>query len=382
VCYNRRAREAPGAPGTVSSTAVPRIAVLPGDGIGTEVIAAGLAVLRRVGEVFGRRFEFREGLVGWAAVDAVGAALPEATVALCRESDAIYFGAVGDPARDASLPPRERPEPVALLGLRRGLYANLRPALLNPALREICPLRPELVRHGVDLLIIRELTGGLYYGQPKGREPLPGGGERAVDTMIYTTGEVERIARVAFRAARSRRGRVCSVDKANILACSQLWREVVARVGREEFPEVTLSHLYVDNCAMQLIRNPGEFDVILTENTFGDILSDEASMLAGSMGMLPSACLGDGDVTPFYEPIHGSAPDIAGRGIANPIAAILTAAMMLRHSFAMEPEAAAIERAVNDTLAAGYRTADIAPPGGAPISTAEMGGHIADRIAA
>jgi 3-isopropylmalate dehydrogenase len=356
-----------------------RIAVLPGDGIGVEVIAEGRKVLDRVAEVFGQQFEFREALVGWAAIDAVGTALPEETVRICRESDAIYFGAVGHPERDASIPPRERPEPVALLGLRKGLYANLRPAILNPVLRDACPLRPEIVQAGVDILIVRELTGGLYYGQPKGRtdhDGIPG----AVDTMVYTAREIERIARFGFEAARKRKRRLCSVDKANILACSQLWREVVTRLGKEEYPDVELSHLYVDNCAMQLIRNPSSFDVIVTENTFGDILSDEASMLAGSMGMLPSACLGDGDVTPFYEPIHGSAPDITGKGIANPIAAILTAAMLLRHSFAMHDEAAAIERAVDETLIAGHRTADIAGPGGSPISTSEMGSQIAGRI--
>ncbi|MFN3649040.1 MAG: 3-isopropylmalate dehydrogenase [Armatimonadota bacterium] len=363
------------------SERTPKIAVLPGDGIGVEVLLEGRKVLERVAEVFGHRFEFEEAPIGWAAIDAVGSALPDETVRLCRESDAIYFGAVGDPARDATLPPRERPEPLALLGLRKGLYANLRPAILSPALRDTCPLRPEIVKDGVDILIIRELTGGLYYGQPKGREEIEGG-YRAVDTMVYTTPEIERIARVAFKAAQGRKNRLCSVDKANILACSQLWREVVARVGKEEFPDVELTHLYVDNCAMQLIRNPSSFDVILTENTFGDILSDEASMLAGSMGMLPSACLGDGDVTPFYEPIHGSAPDIAGKGIANPIAAILTAAMMLRHSFDMHTEADAIERAVSEVLAAGHRTADIVGPGGQPISTSEMGSQIADRIRA
>jgi 3-isopropylmalate dehydrogenase len=333
-----------------------------------------------VGQLFGREFRFEEGLVGWAAIDHAGTALPEETVRLCRESDAIYFGAVGDPSRDASLPPRGRPEPVALLGLRKGLYANLRPAILNPALVDACPLRPEIVREGVDILIIRELTGGLYYGQPKG--PTEKDGVRgAVDTMVYTAPEIERIARVGFEAARKRKGRLCSVDKANILACSQLWREVVSGLAKE-YPDVELTHLYVDNCAMQLIRNPGAFDVILTENTFGDILSDEASMLAGSMGMLPSACLGDGSVTPFYEPIHGSAPDIRGKGIANPIAAILTAAMMLRYSFSLQQEADAIERAVNEVLAAGKRTADIAGPGGTPVSTSEMGRLITDRIAA
>ncbi len=357
-----------------------RIAVLPGDGIGVEVVAEGRKTLERVGQVFGQEFEFQEALIGWAAIDAAGTALPEETVRICRESDAIFFGAVGDPARDATLAPKERPEPVALLGLRKGLYANLRPAVLHPALVDVCPLRPEIVRGGVDILIVRELTGGLYYGRPKGRDEsstVP----RAVDTMVYTAPEVERIARVGFEAARKRRKKLCSVDKANVLACGQLWREVVSRVAHD-YPDVELSHLYVDNCAMQLIRNPGTFDVIVTENTFGDILSDEASMLAGSMGMLPSACLGDGDVTPFYEPIHGSAPDIAGKGIANPVAAILTAAMLLRHSFRLYAEAEAIERAVSQTIEAGYRTADIVAPGGTPISTSEMGSQITERIVA
>jgi 3-isopropylmalate dehydrogenase len=355
-----------------------KIAVLPGDGIGAEVVAEGLKVLARIGELGGHFFACTEAPVGWAAVDAVGRALPDETVRLCRESDAIYFGAVGDPARDGTLPPRERPEPVALLGLRKGLYANLRPAILNPALVDVCPLRREIVAGGVDVLIVRELTGGLYYGSPKG--PTENDGVRgAVDTMVYTAPEVERIARVGFEAARKRRGKLCSVDKANVLACGQLWREVVSGLAAE-YPDVSLSHMYVDNCAMQLIRNPSSFDVIVTENTFGDILSDEASMLAGSMGLLPSACLGDGDVTPFYEPIHGSAPDIAGKGIANPIAAILTAAMMLRHTFGLHAEAAAIERAVDETLAAGFRTADLAAPGATAVSTAEMGGAVVKRL--
>ncbi len=356
-----------------------KIAVLPGDGIGVEVIAEGVRILRRVEEIFGHRFDIQDGLVGWAAIDATGTALPEATVNLCRDSDAIFFGAVGDPARDSSLPPRERPEPVALLGLRKGLYANLRPAVLSPHLASACPLRPEIVAGGIDILIIRELTGGLYYGLPKGRTPCEGG-ERAVDTMTYSTPEIERIARVAFDSARLRRNRVCSVDKANILACSQLWREVVIRIGKDEYPDVALSHMYVDNAAMQMIRNSGEFDVILTENTFGDILSDEASMLAGSMGMLPSACLGDGSATPFFEPIHGSAPDITGKQIANPIASILTAAMMLRYAFGFNDAAAAIERAVDETLAAGYRTSDLARAGGTQVGTSEMGRQIESRV--
>jgi 3-isopropylmalate dehydrogenase len=355
-----------------------RIAVLPGDGIGKEVVAEGLKVLRRVEARFGARFETREALVGWAAIDATGTALPPETVELCRASDAIYFGAVGDPARDATLPPRERPEPVALLGLRKGLFANLRPVILHPSLIGASPLKPEVLGDGVDILIVRELTGGLYYGQPKGREP-QGDGFRAVDTMIYTTEEIRRIAHVGFKAAQGRKKRLCSVDKANILATSQLWREVVTEVAKE-YPDVQLSHLYVDNCAMQLIRNPSSFDVIVTENTFGDILSDEASMLAGSMGMLPSACLGDGSATPFFEPIHGSAPDIVGQAIANPLAAILTAAMMLRHSFALEEAAAAIERAVEQTLRDGFRTADIMHAGATRVTTAEMGDRVVERI--
>jgi 3-isopropylmalate dehydrogenase len=355
-----------------------KIAVLPGDGIGGEVIAEGLKVLRRIEDRFGARFETKEAPIGWAAIDATGTALPPETVELCRASDAIYFGAVGDPARDATLPPRERPEPVALLGLRKGLFANLRPVILHPSLIGASPLKPELLGGGVDILIVRELTGGLYYGQPKGREP-EGNGERAVDTMIYTTEEIRRIAHVGLKAAQGRQRRLCSVDKANILACSQLWREVVIEVAKE-YPDVQLSHLYVDNCAMQLIRNPSSFDVIVTENTFGDILSDEASMLAGSMGMLPSACLGDGSATPFYEPIHGSAPDIVGQGIANPLAAILTAAMMLRHSFALDEAAAAIEHAVEQTLRDGFRTADIMQTGATRVTTSEMGDRVVERI--
>jgi 3-isopropylmalate dehydrogenase len=297
---------------------------------------------------------------------------------------------------------------VALLGLRKGLFANLRPVILYPSLIGASPLKEEVLGGGIDILIVRELTGGLYYGQPKGREPLerdegkgmrdeerpnspgssliphpsslsPRADFRAVDTMIYTSEEIRRIARVGFEAAHGRRKRLCSVDKANILATSQLWREVITEVAKE-YPDVELSHLYVDNCAMQLIRNPSAFDVIVTENTFGDILSDEASMLAGSMGMLPSACLGDGSATPFYEPIHGSAPDIAGKGIANPLAAILTAAMMLRHSFQMDEAASAIERAVEETLQHGCRTTDIMQAGATKVSTAVMGDRVAERI--
>jgi 3-isopropylmalate dehydrogenase len=285
---------------------------------------------------------------------------------------------VGDPARDATVPPKERPEVVALLGLRKGLYANLRPAVLYPSLVGNSALRPENIANGVDLLIVRELTGGLYYGRPKGRTN-EGGVEGAVDTMIYTRPEIERIARVGFEAARKRKGRLCSVDKANILACSQLWREVVIEVATE-YPDVELTHMLVDAAAMQLIRDPGSFDTLVMENTFGDILSDEASMIVGSLGMLPSASLGDGSQPGFYEPIHGSAPDIAGKGIANPIAAILTASMLLRYSFDLNAEADAIDAAVVGALEDGLRTGDIARTGEPTVGTREMGAAIRERM--
>lgn len=351
------------------------IAVLPGDGIGEEVVAEGLKALDAVAKRFGHTFEYRTAPVGWAAIDATGSALPPETVDTCRAADAIYFGAVGDPERDPTLPPAERPEPVALLTLRKGLYANLRPASIEPELADLSVLKPEVVGQGVDILIVRELTGGLYYGRPKGRE-----GDRAVDTMAYSVEEVDRIARVGFEAARKRSNRLTSVDKANILACSQLWREVVIEVAKD-YPDVELNHMYVDNCAMQLIRNPGQFDTIVTENTFGDILSDEASMLVGSLGMLPSASLGDGSLPAFYEPVHGSAPDIAGQGKANPLAAIRTAAMMLRYSFDLNAEADAVEAAVTDVLRRGMRTTDIMQEGKTLASTSEIGDAVAQHIA-
>ena len=355
-----------------------KIAVLPGDGIGPEVTAEAVSVLEAVARTWGHTFSFTEAPVGWTAYDQEGTALPEGTVRVCRESDAILFGAVGDPARDATVPPRERPEVVALLGLRVGLYANLRPAVLYPSLSENSALRPEIIGDGVDLLIVRELTGGLYYGQPKGRTN-ENGVEGAVDTMIYTRPEIERIARVGFEAARKRRNKLCSVDKANILACSQLWREVVNEVAKE-YPDVELTHLLVDAAAMQLIKNPGGFDTLVMENTFGDILSDEASMIVGSLGMLPSASLGDGSQPGFYEPIHGSAPDIAGKGVANPIGAILTASMLLRYSFDLNAEADAINAAVVGALEDGLRTGDIARAGEATVGTARMGQAIRDRL--
>ena len=342
-----------------------RIAVLPGDGIGQEVIAEAERVLRAVGERSGIRFKLEAGLVGGAAMDVTGEPLPEETLALCKSSDAVLFGAVGDPKYDD---PRadKRPE-QALLAVRKALnlYANLRPVWVHPVLADASPLRPELVR-GVNLVVVRELTGGIYFGQPRVE-----GEERAVDTMVYTRAEVERIAHLAFHMARGRRRKVTSVDKANVLACSRLWRRTVDAVA-QQYPDVELEHLLVDAVTMHLIRRPRDFDVILTGNQFGDILSDETSVLAGSMGMLPSASLGEGRFG-LYEPIHGSAPDIAGQGIANPLAAILSGAMLLRHSLGLEEEAQAVESAVATVLEAGHRTADLVVPGQTPATTREMG---------
>ncbi|MDH7487367.1 MAG: 3-isopropylmalate dehydrogenase [Anaerolineae bacterium] len=357
-----------------------RIAVLPGDGIGVEVIAEAEKVLWAVGERFGHRFVMERALVGGAAMDATGEPLPETTLALCKAADAVLFGAVGDPRYDdpqAAVRPEQ-----ALLGLRKelGLFANLRPVWVHPALAAASPLRPELVQ-GTDLIVVRELTGGIYFGQPRVE-----GRRRAVDTMTYTCGEVERIAHVAFRMARQRRRKVTSVDKANVLACSRLWRSVVAEVARG-YPDVQLEHMLVDAAAMHLLRRPRDFDVVLTENMFGDILSDETSVLAGSMGMLPSASLGTGpSASPgegrfgLYEPVHGSAPDIAGQGIANPLAAILSAALLLRYSLGLEAEAQAVEAAVSRVLDAGHRTPDIAAPGQATVSTQQMGALVVEAL--
>ncbi len=351
-----------------------QIAVLGGDGIGPEVTSEAVRVLQAVAKRYGHELVFRPGLIGWAGVDGEGSALPQSTVELCRSSQAVLLGAVGLPARDASLPAGERPEVSALLKLRRGLFANLRPIALHPALAARCPLKPEIIGDGIDMLIVRELNGGLYYGQPKGRT-----GDRAVDTMAYSAPDIERIAVVAFDAARSRRKKVCSVDKANVLATSQLWREVVVAVGKR-YPDVELSHMYVDACAMQIVQNPRQFDVLLTENTFGDILSDEAAVLTGSIGMLPSASLGEG-ATPLFEPVHGSAPDIAGKGIANPLGAILSAAALLRYALGLEHEAQAVETAVSRALADGLRTADLALPGTQPVGTRAMGEAVVARLA-
>ena len=346
-----------------------KIAVLPGDGIGPEVIPEAVRVLETVGKATGASFEFEHALAGGAAIDATGAPLPAATLELCRAADAILFGAVGGPRWD-NLPQEQRAE-RGLLALRKelDLYANLRPARCFPMLLDASPLKSSVVE-GTDLMVVRELTGGLYFGEPRGVERFADGGSRAVNTMAYTSREIERVARVAFDVARKRRKRLTSVDKANVLVVSQLWREVVTRVGRD-YLDVTLDHVLVDNCAMALVQRPTQFDTIVTENTFGDILSDEAAILAGSMGMLPSASLG-GRVG-LYEPVHGSAPDIAGKGIANPIAAILSAAMLLRYSLNMIRDADRVEAGVLRVLQAGSRTADIAGPGSRPVGTKEMG---------
>ncbi len=352
-----------------------KVAVLPGDGIGTEIVPEARKALQAVAARFGHDFVFTEALVGGAAIDEVGVPLPQETLALCMDSDAILLGAIGGPKWD-NLPVELRPEAAALLALRKelGLYANLRPAYLFPELLHASSLKPEIIE-GVDLLVVRELTGGLYFGEK--RREKAGDGEKAIDVLEYSDYEIERIVRLACEAARKRRKKVTSVDKANVLESSRLWREVATRVARE-YPDVELDHMYVDNCAMQLIRNPRQFDVIVTENMFGDILTDEASMLTGSLGMLPSASIG-GRVG-MYEPSHGSAPDIAGQLKANPLATILSAAMMLRYSFNLEKEACAVETAVRRVLAEGYRTPDIMEPGQKLVNTKEMGDLVAKKI--
>jgi 3-isopropylmalate dehydrogenase len=355
-----------------------RIVVLPGDGIGQEVTPEAVKVLKAVARGSGRTLEFEEGIVGGAAIDAHGTPLPPATRALCEQADAILFGAVGGPKWDDA-PHEQRPE-RGLLALRKelDLYANLRPATCFPMLVEASPLKRAVVE-GTDLMVIRELTGGLYFGQPRGREALADGTERGLNTMAYTSLEIERVARMGFEVARKRRRHLTSVDKANVLVVSQLWREVVTRVGTD-YPDVTLEHMLVDNCAMALVQRPTRFDTIVTENTFGDILSDEAAILAGSMGMLPSASIGDRIA--LYEPVHGTAPDIAGKGVANPIAAILSAAMLLRYSADMPADAERIETAVLRVLEKGYRTADIGQDGTKVVGTREMGDLVARELAA
>ena len=365
------------------TSATLKIAVLPGDGIGPEVMAEALKVLRACAGAQKLQLEFGEALVGGAAIDAHGRALPEATLRLCESSDAILFGSVGGPKWE-NLPPGEQPERAALLPLRKhfSLFANLRPAICFPELASASPLRPDLVAGGFEILCIRELTGGLYFGQPKCTRK-ENGETVAVDTMVYRSSEIERIARLAFEIARSRKRKLVSVDKANVLENSLLWRSTIRSVA-EAYPDVEVSHLLVDNAAMQFIRSPRAFDVVVTENLFGDILSDELAMLTGSIGMLPSASLGTGSrgeaCFGLYEPSGGSAPDIAGMGIANPIAQILSAAMMLRHAFGLEAAAAQVESAVRKTIAEGYRTRDIASAGCRLVSTAEMGAAICDNL--
>lgn len=351
------------------------IAVIPGDGVGPEIVGEAVKVLAATAKKFGHDFEMTTYPVGGAAYDLCGDCLPDTTLAACKAADAVLLGAVGGPKWD-SLPGPQRPEKRALLTLRKelGLFGNLRPAKVWDALKGASPLKPEIVSAGIDVLVVRELIGGIYFGA---HETAPDG-QSALDKMPYSVLEIERIARLAFEAARKRKCRVTSVDKANVLATSRLWRETVTRLGAAEYPDVALDHMYVDNAAMQLVRDPAHFDVLLTENMFGDILSDEASQITGSIGMLPSASLGTGGHG-LYEPIHGSAPDIAGKNIANPIATILSASLMLRHSFGLKAEADAIEQAVGKVLAKGVRTADIAA-GGAAVSTTEMGAAIVEAL--
>jgi 3-isopropylmalate dehydrogenase len=349
-----------------------KVAVLPGDGIGPEIIAQARRVLDRLG--LGIRFQ--EGPVGGAAYEASGDPLPDATLKAAKDADAVLFGAVGEPRYDA-LPRAKRPE-QAILRLRKelGLFANLRPAQVHPELAGASALKPEVVS-GLDILILRELTGDIYFGEPKGIREV-GGSREGFDTMRYSEPEIRRIARLAFDAARKRSKRVCSVDKANVLETSQLWRDVVTAEARA-YPDIELTHMYVDNCAMQLVRNPKQFDVIVTGNMFGDILSDEASMLTGSIGMLPSASL-DERGKGLYEPIHGTAPDIAGKGLANPLATILSAAMMLRYSLGQPQAAQRIEQAVTKALRSGLRTADIHTAGTRKVGTQEMGDAVVNSL--
>ena len=362
-----------------------QIAVLPGDGIGPEVMAEAIRVLTAVGEKFGADFVFNEQLVGGAAIDAKDTPLPDETLAACEASDAILFGSVGGPKWE-SLPPDKQPERGALLPLRKhfGLFANLRPSVCFPALTHASPVRADLVEGGFDVLCVRELTGGIYFGNPKGRHE-ENGEEVAIDTMVYKKSEIVRIAEIAFRAAQGRSKRLTSIDKANVLANGMLWRETVTEVAKQ-FPDVELDHLYVDNAAMQLIRRPREFDVVLAPNLFGDILSDEMAMIAGSLGMLASASLGaakeGGHYFGMYEPSGGSAPDIAGQGIANPVAQILSASLMLRHSLGLPEAADAIDSAVRGAIDEGCRTGDIytGAEGTRKVNTSEMGDAIVTKI--
>ncbi|MCC6139339.1 MAG: 3-isopropylmalate dehydrogenase [Nitrospira sp.] len=349
-----------------------KIAVLAGDGVGREIVPEAVKVLKAIGEAYQHSFEFTSADIGGQAIDKVGVPLPQETLALAKQSDAVLLGAVGGPKWEG-LEYSLRPE-RALLGIREalGLYANLRPAKVYPNLLDASTLKREVI-DGIDILVVRELTGGIYFGKPKGIEKLANGEERGVNTEAYTTEEIRRIGKVAFEAARKRRKKVTSVDKANVLESSELWRRVMIEV-QKSYPDVELHHIYVDNAAMQLVRNPRQFDVMVCNNIFGDILSDEAAMLTGSIGMLPSASIGaQGGL---FEPIHGSAPDIAGKNIANPIATIASAGMMLSYAFKLEKEAEAIEQAIVKTLDMGYRTKDIQSPGTRVVGTTEMGDAI------
>ena len=355
-----------------------KIALIRGDGIGPEIVNEAVGVLDRVGERFGHSFAYVDVLMGGCATDAVGKSYPDGTAETCRSCDAVLLGAVGGPKWGSDKSAEQRPE-TALLAIRKdlGLYANLRPAALRPALAEACPLRKETAERGIDLMMVRELTGGIYFGK-RSRYETADRGVECTDLMAYSEMEIERIGRRAFELARQRRRKVSSVDKANVLETSRLWRSVMHRLA-QEYPDVAYEDVLVDNCAMQLVRDPGQFDVVVTENMFGDILSDEASMVTGSIGLLPSASMGDG-APALYEPIHGSAPDIAGQDKANPIATILSVAMMLRYSFKLAAEADAVEAAVDKALADGWRTADIAKAGEAVVGTRQMGRVIRDNL--
>lgn len=354
------------------------IALIRGDGIGPEVVNEAVGVLEAVGKKFGHKFSYVDILLGGCATDAVGKSYPDGTAETCKACDAVLLGAVGGPKWGSDQPAEQRPE-TALLAIRRdlGLYANLRPAVLRPALADACPLKKETAERGIDLMMVRELTGGVYFGK-RDRYNTPDRGVECTDLMAYSEKEIERIGRRAFELARLRRKKVASIDKANVLETSRLWRSVMHRLA-EEYTDIEYSDVLVDNCAMQLVRDPGQFDVVVTENMFGDILSDEASMITGSIGLLPSASIGD-SAPGLYEPIHGSAPDIAGQDKANPIATILSAAMMMRYSFHLSEEAAAIEAAVDAVLAEGWRTQDIAECGVAPIGTKRMGMLIQEKL--
>lgn len=354
-----------------------KIAVIKGDGIGPEIVNEAEKVLNKVGEKYGHTFEYTDVLMGGCAIDATGVPLPQETIDICLASDSVLLGAVGGPKWD-TLPGNLRPE-AGLLGIRGALklFANIRPAKLIPALAGACPLKDEITKNGLDLVIVRELIGGAYFGE-RDTHVDENGVKHASDSMAYADYEVERICRVAFDMARKRNKKVHSVDKANVLDSSRLWREVAHKVAKE-YPDVEFQDILVDNTAMQLVHNPAQFDVMVTENLFGDILSDEASMITGSLGMIPSASLGEGTLG-LYEPIHGSAPDIAGQNKANPLATILSVAMMLRYSFDMSEESDAIEKAVNEVMADGYRTGDIMSEGMKCVSCSEMGDMVADKI--